>query len=303
MANAGIDRDESMARVGGVIARAAFVPASSPLDVDITGRFLEDVAVFDLAIGASVHRWFMPWESRHIHFGQVWSGRFEIWCGGVAREYGPGQSYVFPRWAWVRVRFLEPTVLTHVALRQRAVRNRGVTITDSTLRDVVSSPLTEFAFSVFRSALAAPAGAAADTAIGPTVLSAALGVVLEMDGVADRPDVLEQLRKEAIAIIDEQFSNAELYPEVIARRLGVSLRQLQRAFSAGGISVARRLRNRRLEHAVQMLGSSAMRALSVKQIAHRSGFATAYALRTAVEAQYGMSPTELRAHLAAGRSL
>ena len=294
VASAGLSRDESMLRVRGAIARSAFVPDNGVFDAALSSRLLEDVGLFDLHLGVSVHRWFIPWETRHIHFGQVHSGRFEMWSNGIAHEYGPGDSYIFPRWTWVRLRILEPIRLTHVALRQRAVRNRGVTITDSQLRTVLNSPFNEFAFSVFQSALHAPRGAAADSAIGPTVLSAALSVVLEMDGIADRPDALEQLRREAIRIIDEQFADPELYPEVIARRLGVSLRQLQRAFSAGGISVARRLRNRRLEHAVQMLGASGMRSLSVKQIAQKSGFATAYALRTAVEAQYGCAPSELR---------
>lgn len=295
---AGLDQDERIADLVRGIVRASYIPEGSRFRAGIETRLLEDLALFDLELHPSVHRWFIPWESQHIHFGRVQSGEFEMWSDGSTRIFRPGDCYIFPRWTWVRLAFREPVRMTHVALRQRAIRNRGVSVTDSNLRTVLDSPLNDFAFGVIQNALAAPRGPAFDAAIAPTALNAALSVVLDIDGVVDRPDLLSELRAQAIRIIDEQFTNAALYPEVIARQLGVSLRQLQRAFSAGGISVARRLRNRRLEHAVQMLSSNGMRALSVKEIAQRSGFATAYALRTATEAQYGVAPTELRELLA-----
>ncbi|MBE7190742.1 helix-turn-helix domain-containing protein, partial [Jatrophihabitans endophyticus] len=80
----------------------------------------------------------------------------------------------------------------------------------------------------------------------------------------------------------------------IAAALGVSLRYLHRAFDDKEATVARHLRERRLEQVAAAL-RTANRQPALQSIASRFGFTGQDQLARAFRRRYGMSMTEYRA--------
>ncbi|MHA7238692.1 helix-turn-helix transcriptional regulator [Arthrobacter sp. TMS1-12-1] len=114
------------------------------------------------------------------------------------------------------------------------------------------------------------------------------------DGAGPRLEQRRRVRRAAINLIDESFSDALLTPAAIAEGVGVSLRQLQRCFEGSGTTIATEIGNRRTENARMLLAAPASRELTVTEVARRSGFSSAFELRSRVRARYGVPPSELR---------
>ena len=85
-----------------------------------------------------------------------------------------------------------------------------------------------------------------------------------------------------------------LTPAVVAARLSVSLRHLQRAFENADQSVAHAIARRRAESAALMLVSPTASGHTMQQIAHDCGFSSAFELRAAFREHYAMLPSEYR---------
>jgi AraC-like DNA-binding protein len=97
----------------------------------------------------------------------------------------------------------------------------------------------------------------------------------------------------AVDYIERHLGEPHLRPPQIAEALGVSLRYLHRAFDDKELTVARLLRERRLEQVANALRSASPPPLS--GIATRYGFASQDQLARAFRRRYGMSMTEYRA--------
>lgn len=116
----------------------------------------------------------------------------------------------------------------------------------------------------------------------------------------DREQVAS-LRRRIEAIIDERAQDPALTPAVVAADLGVSLRQLYRAFS-GPESPAALIRRCRLEHAADLLASRHPIG-SVEQVARDAGFESAEYFSRAFRREFGLSPRAYRsAHREVGSS-
>ncbi|TAM89926.1 MAG: AraC family transcriptional regulator [Jatrophihabitans sp.] len=100
------------------------------------------------------------------------------------------------------------------------------------------------------------------------------------------------LRRRIEMIIDERARDPQLTPSEVAAALGVSLRQLYRAF-AGPESPAALIRRRRLEHAADLLASRRTIG-SVEEIAQQSGFESAEYFSRAFRREFGLSPRSYR---------
>jgi AraC-like DNA-binding protein len=83
-----------------------------------------------------------------------------------------------------------------------------------------------------------------------------------------------------------------LNPEMIANRMGLSLRQLHRIFAGGGVTIERWIWQQRLERCRQDL--LAQPKLPVSQIAFRWGFSDAAHFSRAFRGQFGTTPTLFR---------
>lgn len=97
----------------------------------------------------------------------------------------------------------------------------------------------------------------------------------------------------AVDYIERHIAEPGLRPPQIAEALGVSLRYLHRAFDDKEMTVARLLRERRLEQVATALRSSG-RHPPLHGLAARYGFGSQDQLARAFRRRYGMSMTEYR---------
>ena len=97
----------------------------------------------------------------------------------------------------------------------------------------------------------------------------------------------------AVDYIERHLGEPGLRPPQIAEALGVSLRYLHRAFDDKEMTVARHLRERRLEQVAAVLRSTE-RQPHLQGIAARFGFGSQDQLARAFRRRYGVSMTEYR---------
>lgn len=156
----------------------------------------------------------------------------------------------------------------------------------------------DIAFESFLRAIATttkPASAIEDYAIGQLLMEMCGAVLLDRTGaVAGRGSPHDVLRDRALAVIAQQCADPDLTPELVARQVQSSLRQLQLIFAAANNSVAVEIRRRRARLARTLLLDSRYDVLSVEQIALRAGFRSPMSLRRALDDFYGVTPRELR---------
>jgi AraC-like DNA-binding protein len=100
-------------------------------------------------------------------------------------------------------------------------------------------------------------------------------------------------RAAAQAYIDRHLSDPALSAPRVAAAVGISARHLSRVFAEAGTSVPHQIRGRRLEAARRLLESPAG-PVTVAEVAHRCGFATAAHFSTAFTARFGERPTDVR---------
>ncbi|TXK17457.1 helix-turn-helix domain-containing protein [Homoserinibacter sp. GY 40078] len=156
-----------------------------------------------------------------------------------------------------------------------------------------SRPLTSVGLavaSVVRSVVAGAgdAGEHTDEALG-RILVGALDA-LAGDGLVDESS---RLRLAIERMIDDDLENPRLGVPWLARRLAVSPRTLQRAFSAYGESISTRIRERRLDRAAELLRSRP--DLTATEVGALLGFATPSQFGAAFRARFGAPPSAWRA--------
>ena len=107
---------------------------------------------------------------------------------------------------------------------------------------------------------------------------------------------LQSVHMRAIkAHIDAHLADRDLGPEAIARSQFISLRYLHKLFAREGVTVSRWIRARRLERCRRDLQDPALAHEPILAIATRWGFASASHFSHAFRAEYGCSPSDLRA--------
>lgn len=100
-----------------------------------------------------------------------------------------------------------------------------------------------------------------------------------------------ELFDDAMAVIEREYSTRLTLGEV-ARRIGASTRNLQRAFAeADGTTFSRKLRAVRLERGAALLAES---SLPVKTVAHAVGYRQQAEFARQFRARYGYPPTVYR---------
>jgi AraC-like DNA-binding protein len=134
--------------------------------------------------------------------------------------------------------------------------------------------------------------------LSPAGVQAARSALIELaKAVARRSfDDVEPLLAPALVqaakdIADRRLADPELSAAVLARELSVSVRTLQRAFTAAGESVSAYIRSRRLEEARLALTAPSTR-LSVTELAAHWQFADSSHFIRAFKKHYGRTPTD-----------
>jgi AraC family transcriptional regulator, positive regulator of tynA and feaB len=133
----------------------------------------------------------------------------------------------------------------------------------------------------------------------PAGVQAAHSTLIELAKAVARQcfDDAEPLLAPALAqaakdLADSRLADPELSAEVLARDLNVSVRTLQRAFTAAGESVVSYIRSRRLEEARLALTALPAGRLSVSELAAHWQFADSSHFIRAFKKHYGRTPTE-----------
>jgi AraC-like DNA-binding protein len=231
--------------------------------------------------------------------------------GGIVIRFSDGRQCVVGQrdLAWVprdhraSVLLARPTSIATVEMPAAAFERHGVTLAQLPARTHPSSPLVqpvrEFVLSAVDSCLDAEDLSARlfEQMLSEMVESLALEAKA-MSVVEDRSR--GSLFDQAVAHVAAFRDSPDLHPPQMARTLGVSLRQLQRAFEEHDSSPAREIRRQRTEAALAMLADDTFRGVRIPEIASRAGFANDAEMRRAVAASTGTTPSRLRGTRPAG---
>lgn len=104
----------------------------------------------------------------------------------------------------------------------------------------------------------------------------------------------KSLRQQADEIIKLSLAQPDLTPASVASALGISLRQLYRAFESTGDSVYRYILLQRLQASAGDLLSTDPNSKSITEIAYRWGFADSAHFSRTFKKLHGVSPREFR---------
>lgn len=99
----------------------------------------------------------------------------------------------------------------------------------------------------------------------------------------------------ATTIIASQFANPNLTADDIAREVRISRRQLERLFAQRGLTIAKAIRQARVQHARDLLTDPTYSMLTVNSIAQHCGFSNGSSLARAMATENMPPPATLRA--------
>lgn len=178
----------------------------------------------------------------------------------------------------------------HLPLSGGRIRRSGFQLLpdDAHMTHLASDFLTSLAH---RCAALTPAEMRASLQAGDVLLAAALGdkaAVLSDDGAALHAARFSSAR----AHIEHALQNPRLSAEMVARHLGVSVRQLHRIFAREGKSVALEVRQARVERAQLLLAREPVRL--VNDVALACGFDSLATFYRSFRTVSGMTATEWR---------
>ena len=281
------------------LAQHFLAPAASELRFAAERRLLGETALVTMrhsalkVVGAET-----PGSRGLVHIAFVLRGTVSITpkIGDVV-VLGPGGSCAVSDWSAFDLECSDSVRGFHIVLQSSRLADRGVHVRSSRFAvdgaRSLRAPLRGFALSVADASWSAsPVG---ELVAERTIEDLVVGMFLEADGHSmDSEDLRAGLRGRALVEIAANHRDPRLTPAVVAARLSVSLRHLQRAFENADQSVAHAIARRRAESAALMLASPMASALTMQQIARDSGFSSAFELRAAFRERYAMLPSEYR---------
>lgn len=132
-------------------------------------------------------------------------------------------------------------------------------------------------------------------AVGNAVLELIVGLHHEsLDYRGSSAELDAGLHARATTLIGASYRDTAYTPSVLAARLDVTIRQLQRAFEKAGTTAAAEIRTLRTRYAAGLLRERSTPTMSLADVAAAAGFATTGELRRAIRSAYDLTPTQLR---------
>lgn len=174
------------------------------------------------------------------------------------------------------------------------------------IEEVRQPVVTDFAAgsNAFAHALARQVGAAARD-VDPDAAEEA--TLLELVGALTRgtggEDLAAAHRAAAHAYVEQRLADPGLSAAQVAQAIGISTRHLSRVLAQAGTTFPQHVLARRLEVARQLLEKPAAASLSISELAHRCGFASAAHFSSSFTAHHGVRPSDVRRRAAAARAL
>jgi AraC-like DNA-binding protein len=226
----------------------------------------------------------------------VVEGSFRYWSEGRAIDARGGSLHLVSSTDAVRFAVPEPTRLLRVAVPGAFLPQEIRAATSSTIGQVpatrVTTGLTSLVEQVLDPVLGGPASPAARAV-------RALAVAALEDSVPEAAE--HDLRSQILDHIERHLGDPDLGPQSIAAAFGISLRWVHHVFNVDGASVARHIRERRLDMVAAQLQSD-RRFPRIGALAERSGFAARDQLTRAFKARYGMTIAEYAERASEGRA-
>lgn len=288
----------------GLRALGPHIVADDPAEFHSRGRrwslssvIVSDVAQTPLQISPSGRD---PGQLEYVSVVFVRHGLFELYDGGRTFRFEAGQAGYMSGWDQVEATNPVKSRVVMVSLHRDRLATYGVTVRQAIGGFSDASRLMRPALS-FVLALMEELASSGEKQVpvepASTVLTQLMaGLFLENTGTrSDAETFSETLRTRAEAMIARHASNPEFSPQVLAENLNVSLRHLQRCFSAHGSGPAESIRARRLDTALAGLQAASKAPRSVAEIALQAGFSSVKELRYALRTTYGVTPRELLA--------
>lgn len=121
----------------------------------------------------------------------------------------------------------------------------------------------------------------------------AVATVVSAPPIEDSDGVDRSARSLTLDYIRMHHTDPRLTPAEVARKIGVSVRTVQRAFKDER-GVAEWIAQFRLDHAIELLRDERFAALTMAEVAERAGYGSTICMRRAVSAATGQSPAAFR---------
>jgi len=112
--------------------------------------------------------------------------------------------------------------------------------------------------------------------------------------IGKRETISETRRYQVMEFVDRNIHNANLSPKVIAEASNISLRYLHKLFNEHGTTVNGWIIEKRLDLAAKLLRDSREEAVSITEIAYKTGFKDVSHFSNRFRKSYGMSPRSYR---------
>lgn len=135
--------------------------------------------------------------------------------------------------------------------------------------------------------------------VSATAFADQVGDLLSIALSEQRGDAPQTVHREILMVvdefIDEHLSDPDLNPEMVARAVAISTRQLHRLFLGREMTVAQTIRARRLEGARREILANLSRDRSIREIALNWGYLDLAVFGRAFRQMHGVSPRQYRA--------
>lgn len=226
----------------------------------------------------------------------VLEGSIRYWSGGRTVEGRSRSLHVLSSAEPVRFAVPEPSRLLRVTVPSAFLPQGVRAATSRTVGEVPATRVTAGLTSLVEEVLDPAGGGAASPAARAV---RALAVATLEDSV---PETTEQdLRGQILEHIERHLDDPDLSPQTIATAFGISLRWVHAVFNLDGASVARHIRERRLDVVAAQLQRD-HRFPRIGALAEQSGFGARDQLTRAFKARYGMTIAEYAERASAGRA-
>lgn len=277
------------------LVAGSWAPDDRPFRAELNSRFLPNSMIFRSRLSAVVQRWTAGTISRHTHLGFVTGGGIDVTTAAGTTTHRAGDVYVFPRWHWVETKVRDEVDLIHIAISTDRLQQLGIAApADGRSARLEESPLASELRAVSAAVLeTTEQNTHADLVTDRVIDELVSGLILSsVSTSAQSPQNVLQSR--ALRLIEHVHIDPNVRTRDLADTLNVSVRQLQRAFTEGALSVAGELRKRRASTAIRLLTAPGTRDRPIEEIARLSGFPSAYALRSELARHHNATPSTFR---------
>jgi AraC-like DNA-binding protein len=222
-------------------------------------------------------------------------GALRYWVDGRAVDARSGSMHLLSTGDPLRFAVPEPSRMLRVAVPHAFLPQEVRAATTRSLGPVPATRVTSGLVSLVEQVL--------DPAVGGAACPAARAVrALAVAALEDSvPETAEHdLRGRILEHIERRIGDPDLGPQSIADEFGISLRWVHHVFNVDGASVARHIRERRLDLVAAQLRAD-RRLPRIGSLAERTGFGSRDQLTRAFKARFGVTIAEYAALASEGR--